>query len=252
MISRFVKKQKLNLLKVKVIYRFSWFILRCKISHEKNIEFAQAWAFVTRSNTLVELAKDITDKYQNTGYELIFHILSKATTKIGLNFKPKLHLLSDITIDAGGLFVGVHTGLSPMYRFALENDYQPIGISRKHNSLAQAQRLTGIRKMKNEISPPDNTSLLKIRKLLKNQKIVIATTDYRDKQREFTKVSDAMFKMASKLKFPLYLFASTIGSNGQIILVIQGPLLGSPEEVMKRFIKLQKHTRLGEVTYTFQ
>ena len=236
MISRFVKKQKLNLLKVKVIYRFSWFILRCKISHEKNIEFAQAWAFVTRSNTLVELAKDITDKYQNTGYELIFHILSKATIKLGLNFKPKLHLLSDITIDAGGLFVGVHTGLSPMYRFALENDYQPIGISRKHNGLAQAQRLTGIRKMKNEIFPPDNTSLLKIRKLLKNQKIVIATTDYRDKQREFT----------------CLLYTSTIGSNGQIILVIQGPLLGSPEEVMKRFIKLQKHTRLGEVTYTFQ
>ena len=252
MISRFVKKQKLNLLKVRVIYRFSWFILRCKISHEKNIEFAQAWAFVTRSNTLVELAKGITDKYQNTGYELIFHILSKATIKLGLNFKPKLHLLSDITIDAGGLFVGVHTGLSPMYRFALENDYQPVGISRRQKGLVQAQRLTGIREMKNEIFPPDNTSLLKIRKLLKNQKIVIATTDYRDKQREFTKVSDAMFKMASKLKSPLYLYASTIGSNGQIILVIQGPLLGSPEEVMKRFIKLQKHTRLGEVTYTFQ
>jgi hypothetical protein len=251
MISRFVKKQKLNLLKVMVLYRLSWFILASTISREKNIDFAEAWAFLARSNTLVALAKCITDKYQNTGYELIFNILSKAAVKGGLNLKPKLLLLSDVTLDKGGLFVGVHTGLSPMYRFAIESNYQPIGISREQKSLVQAQRLTGIRKMKNEIFPPDNTSLLKIRTLLKNKKIVIATTDYRDKQGEFTKVSDAMFKMASKLKFPLYLYASTIGSNGRISLVIQGPLLGSPEEVMKRFIKLQKHTRLGEVTYTF-
>lgn len=223
------------------LYLFLFY--RKYLTNKPNPSFHEIWHHQTQNKALVERAFRITNKYQQTGYELIFYCLAYAMLKKKRAFSPEIDTKTAINGGPERIFIGVHNGLAPMTQYAITKGWKISYLTNNTTGIKNSHLRTGINSCDYNCIPVDSNSLLKIRKASKGDRVLLLYADFRDKDGKYKLISPSKFKLAELSNIPLYYYASTINDKGHIELVIKGPFKGDAQALLSQFINFQTQMR---------
>jgi|GEM_PF-4369028 len=231
------------------------FYRKC-LTNKPNPSFDEIWQHQIKKKALVERAFRISNKYQQTGYELIFYCLAYAMLKKKRDFSPEIETKTAIDGGPERVFIGVHNGLAPMTQYAINKGEKISYLTNNTTGITNSLLRTGINSCDYDCIPVDSNSLLRTRKAAKGDRMLLLNADFRDEDGKYKFISYSHFKAAALSNIPLYYYAATVNDKGHIELVIKGPFKGDSEALLSQFINFQNqlrpHARYFESKYKYK
>lgn len=210
---------------------------------EQKIPFNELWQLQINNSAIVDKAFRTRNQFQHTGYELIFFCFVNLLIRNKLFFTPNIRVWSNLNGGPERLFIGTHTGLAPMSGYAMTRGWRASYMSSWPMEVKLSQLRTGIMSCDNDFFPVDSNSLLKIRKLVNEGRVLLLTADFKDEKGFYTCISPSIFKLATKECYSIYYHVTTINANGEIVLAIEGPFSGDANILISKFVEFQMRVR---------